>query len=209
MTVFYGICKRKKHRLSLNDQSHSEEQTNQTQKYLRKLQSLSTMCWEMAYLLIFTVANVLNLVWAANVGSIIEALIPLVLVSIALLIKSVLVCKKVSLRVVWQMQLEFISPYVLTVINMILTFQIGVSFNYNAQSREFFENFQPDLNTYFVLEGVQYLFVTVLCSLIMNRKTTSRREFYCFLLNIILQAVGSLLMTIFYIKNLKDASDYI
>ena len=168
---------------------------------------MSTMSWEMAYLLIFTVANVLNLVWAANVGSIIEALIPLILVSVALLIKLVLACKKLSLRVLWQMQLEFVSPYVLTVINMVLTFQIGVSFNYNAQSREFFENFQPDLNTYFVLEGVQYLLVTVLCSLIMHRKTTSRREFYFFLLNIILQAVGSLLMTIFYIQNLNKASD--
>ena len=167
------------------------------------------MSWEMAYLLIFTVANVLNLVWAANIGSIVEALIPLILVSIALLIKLTLLYSKVTLRTFWQMQLEFISPYVLTVINMILTFQIGVSFNYNAQSREFFEDFQPNLNTYFVLEGVQYMLVTVLCSLIMNRKSTSRKEFYFFLLNIILQAVGSLLMTIFYIQNIKDASDSI
>ena len=165
------------------------------------------MSWEMAYLLIFTVANVLNLVWAANIGSIVEALIPLILVSIALLIKLTLLYSKVTLRTFWQMQLEFISPYVLTVINMILTFQIGVSFNYNAQSREFFEDFQPNLNTYFVLEGVQYMLVTVLCSLIMNRKSTSRKEFYFFLLNIILQAVGSLLMTIFYIQNLNKASD--
>ena len=165
------------------------------------------MSWEMAYLLIFTVANVLNLVWAANIGSIVEALIPLILVSIALLIKLTLLYRKVTLRTFWQMQLEFVSPYVLTVINMILTFQIGVSFNYNAQSREFFEDFQPNLNTYFVLEGVQYMLVTVLCSLIMNRKSTSRKEFYFFLLNIILQAVGSLLMTIFYIQNLNKASD--
>lgn len=168
---------------------------------------MSFISWEIAYLLIFTVSNVLNLVWSSSIGSTVKALVPLVLVGVAFIIKMALMYKKVTWRTFWQMQLEFISPYVLTIINVILTFQIGISFNYNAQSKELFNNFQPDMNTYFVLEGVQYLMVTVLCSLIMNRKSTSRKEFYFFLLNIILQAVGSLLMTIFYIQNLNSASD--
>ena len=95
----------------------------------------------------------------------------------------------------------------LTVINVVLVVQIGVSFNYNAQSIQYFDDFKPNLSFYFLLQGIQYLIVTVICSLVMNRKSNSKTQFYFLLLNITLQAAGSLVMTIYYIKNINQASD--
>lgn len=86
---------------------------------------------------------------------------------------------------------------------MILVVRIGVSFNYNPQSIEYFEDFKPNLSTYFLLQGIQYLIVTIICSLVMNKKTISRTQFYLLLLNIILQAAGSLVMTIYYIQKIN------
>lgn len=101
------------------------------------------------------------------------------------------------------MQLGFLIPYVLTIINIILLVEAGQSLVENSLFNKTAPNFMEFVGFY----SGQYMLVTLTCSLVMNKKTTSKMEYYLLIVNIILQAAANLYLTIFYIQTINGGLD--
>lgn len=110
------------------------------------------------------------MVWSANInllGVMYTVIVPIVLAGAAFILKMVLVVRKITLKEFYHMQIDFISPYTLTIINVVLVAQLGKTLNSNSDT-------SVSKGPYFIIQGLSYLVVTMVCSLIMNRKTTSK-----------------------------------
>ena len=101
------------------------------------------------------------------------------------------------------MQLGFLIPYILTIINIILLVEAGQSLVANSLFNQTAPNFMEFVGFY----SGQYMLVTLTCSLVMNKKTTSKMEYYLLIVNIILQAAANLYLTIFYIQTINGGLD--
>jgi len=101
------------------------------------------------------------------------------------------------------MQLDFSSPYILTAINMVLLLESC----YAMESFYQFNQIIPDMTSYTVVNSLQLLFGTLICSLVMNKKTTTKMEYYMILINIAMQAISNLYGTITTIQTINSFID--
>lgn len=101
------------------------------------------------------------------------------------------------------MQFAFLIPYILTIINIILLVQAGYSLVENSLFNQTVPNYMEFVGFY----SGKYMLVTMVCSLVMNKKTASKMEYYLLIVNIILQAAANLYLTVFYIQTFKGGLD--
>lgn len=95
---------------------------------------------------------------------------PFALMIVALLVKSISIWGKISLKDLWEMQIGFVIPYILTVINIILLINAGTSIS----SITIISQGMPNLMSFMWVYSAEYVIVTLVCSLVMNRKTTTK-----------------------------------
>lgn len=101
------------------------------------------------------------------------------------------------------MQLDFVSPYVLMVVNIVLLAESFLAIESFSLYRELIAN--PTLSI--VINCLQLFFGVVICSLVMNKKCTTKFEFYAILVIIILQAGSNLYQTVTDISSINEVID--
>jgi hypothetical protein len=126
-------------------------------------------------LFFFTIGSSVTLIASIFFTSgplIIIKIVEVVLLSIAVIIKSSEVFKKLSCKEMVKTQSEFPIPYLFTILNVFLLAEVcGYMNQYNPSNKAFND-------TYAAIEGVRFFYMTYMCSLVTNKKTTSKLEYW-------------------------------
>lgn len=158
--------------------------------------------WQFFYLLLFFLGELLS-IFLNDPSNIASYYSPLFLLIVSFLVKMILLRKKINCQIFWRMQLDFVSPYVLTIINMVLLLESC----YAMESFYMFNQIIPDMTSYTVVNSLQLLLGTLICSLVMNKRTTTKMEYYMILINIAMQAISNLYITITTIQLINSFID--
>lgn len=75
--------------------------------------------WQFLYLFLFGLGELLS-IFLNDPTNIASYYSPLFLLIVSFIIKMLLLRKRITCKIFWRMQLDFASPYVLTIINMVL-----------------------------------------------------------------------------------------
>ena len=124
------------------------ELSNDNKNILSKIWSFFKS-WRCLYLTLLIVGEVLSIVWN-DPSSNASFYIPLFMIALACIIKLILLKGKISVKDFVKMQIDFVGPYVLTIINIVLLIFVGIS----LESFEFMYLLVPNMNSYIAVNCV-------------------------------------------------------
>lgn len=105
--------------------------------------------WQFLYLLLFFLGQLLS-IFLNDPSNIASYYSPLFLLVLSFLVKMMLLRKRINCKIFWRMQLDFASPYVLTIINMVLLLQSCFA----MESFYLFNQIIPDMTSYTVVNSL-------------------------------------------------------
>lgn len=105
--------------------------------------------WQFFYLLLFFLGQLLS-IFLNDPSNIVSFYSPMVLLVVSFVVKMMLLRKRINCKIFWRMQLDFASPYVLTIINMVLLLESCFA----MESFYMFNQIIPDMTSYTVANSL-------------------------------------------------------